>query len=253
METAVLIAERRIFAALRDHTFFSLGALNDLLREKCNELNRTAFQKVEGSRYTWWLREREKLKPLRMDRYDLAKWKKAKVNIDYHIAVDNHFYSVAYPHVGKQVEVRITESIVEVFSDGNRIAAHRRSYRPGAYTTDAKHRPKSHQEHLKWTPSRMIEWAATIGPATAGLIERILKSKPHPEQGYRSCLGVIRLAKGVGHTRMEQACRRALHYELTSYLHLKSILENHLEEEEESMSVPKAPSHHNLRGASYYK
>ena len=254
VETGVLIAQRRILAPLRDHTFFSLGALNEVLREKLDELNHAPFQKLEGSRYQWWLSEREQLGQLPSHRYDLARWKKATVNIDYHISVDNHFYSVPYQHVGKIVEVRLSESTLEVFLEGERIAAHRRSYRRGSYSTENKHRPKSHQKHLEWTPSRIIAWADSIGPATGKLVEAILKSKPHPEQGYRSCLGVIRLAKGVGAERMEQAARRALHYQLYSYQQVKSILENHLDETtEQEGSQIQAPWHPNIRGGSYYQ
>lgn len=254
VETAVQIAERRILAALRDHTFFSLSALNAVIREKLEELNAEAFQRQEGSRRDRWLQEREELRPLPPERYELARWRQGKVNIDYHVAVDNHFYSVPYHHIGKTVDVRLSESTVEVYLEGKRIAAHLRSFHRGGFTTEAKHRPKSHQAHLEWTPGRMIDWAAKIGPGTAQLVERILKSKPHPEQGYRSCLGVIRLAKAAGPERMEKAARRALHFDLCSYPQVKSILENRLEQEElETTESPTAPPHRNLRGPAYYK
>lgn len=253
-ETGVQIAQRRILAALRDHTFFSLGALNAVIREKLAELNQAPFQRQAGSRRERWLEERERLGPLPPEPYELARWSTAKVNIDYHVAVDHHFYSVPYQHVGAEVEVRLSEQTVEIYRDGRRIAAHPRSFLRGGFTTVADHRPKSHQAHLEWTPGRMVDWARTVGPATGELVARILQNKPHPEQGYRSCLGVIRLAKAVGAERMEKAARRALHFDLCSYSQLKSILENRLEQEElEPALSPSAPSHPNLRGAEYYQ
>ena len=253
-ESGVLIAERRVLAALRDHTFFSLAALNECIRERLAALNAEGFQKLDGTRRGRLEEERALFTPLPEHRYDLARWGKAKVNIDYHVAVDNHFYSVPYQYVGELVDVRRTESIVELYLDGQRIAAHPRSYYKGGFTTTDGHRPKSHQAHQQWTPQRMIDWAASIGPATAEVVCCILKSKPHPEQGYRSCLGIIRLAKAVGPQRMENACRHARHHELCSYPQIKSILENRLDQEHPALSPARsAPVHENLRGPDYYR
>lgn len=254
VETAVQIAERRILAALRDHTFLGLGDANGAIRQKLAELNVQPFQKLDGTRQSRLAEEQPHLRPLPAHRYDLSRWTNAKVNIDYHVAADNHFYSVPYQHVGATVEVRTTDSTVEIFRNGQRIAAHARSRKRGGFTTLAAHRPKAHQAHLDWSPSRLIHWAASVGPATREVVEHILQSKPHPEQGYRSCLGILRLAKGTGPERMEKASRRALRYGLCSYRQIKSILENRLEEEPQpSAPSQTAPEHPNLRGPGYYR
>jgi transposase len=134
------------------------------------------------------------LQPLPSTPYDLSEWSKARINIDYHCVFDKNFYSVPYSLVQELVEIRSTPTTVEIFHNGQRVASHPRSHRNGETITNREHRPKSHQAHLEWTPSRMVSWAATIGPHTARLFERILEEKPHPEMGYRSCLGIIRLS-----------------------------------------------------------
>jgi transposase len=255
VETAVQIAQRWIIARLRDHKFFSLVVLNDTIRRLLDDFNTQAFQKLEGSRRSQYdEQERDKLIPLPQEAYRLASWSKAKVNIDYHVTVDKHHYSVPYRYVQKEVEVRRTESTVEVYCAGQRIAAHMRSWQPGRYTTSAKHRPKSHQAHLEWTPSRLIDWAGTLGSCCGAVVEKILTEKPHPEQGYRSCLGILRLSKGFGHQRLEAACRRALHHQTCSYQSIQSILENGLETQELDEPPERiVPSHRNLRGQNYYQ
>jgi transposase len=220
------------------------------------KLNAKPFQKLEGSRNTWF-EEMEKglLLPLPAQPYELATWTKAKVNIDYHAAVDNHFYSVPYSLIHQQLEVRLTEHTVELFHDGKRVAAHRRSHQPGKFTTLDEHRPKAHQRYLEWTPSRIVEWARKIGPKCGQLVEHILASKPHPEQGFRSCLGIIRLGKGVGEVRLEAACGRALRFGTCSYRSIKSILETGLDRQEtmEPELPLNSPAHENVRGQNYYR
>jgi len=255
VETAVQIAQRWILGRLRDHTFFSLVAVNDTIRMMLVELNAQPFQKLEGCRRdVYEQQERDKLIALPQEPYRLASWSKAKVNIDYHVTVDRHHYSVPYRYVQREVEVRRTESTVEVYCEAQRIAAHVRSWQPGRYTTTAKHRPKSHQAHLDWTPSRLIDWAGKLGVCCAAVVEEILKNKPHPEQGYRSCLGILRLGKGFGHQRLEAACRRALHHQSCSYQSVKSILENGLETQElDDPPERTVPIHRNIRGEKYYQ
>jgi transposase len=169
------------------------------------------------------------------------------------VAVDNHFYSVHYSLVHQQVDVRLSPHTVELFQAAKRIAVHVRSHQPGRFTTLEEHRPKSHQKYLQWTPGRMVEWAQTIGPQCAKLVETILEDRPHPEQGFRSCLGIIRLGKAFGNSRLEAACLRALHFHTCSYTSVKSILEKQLDAQalEQDLPLP-SPAHENLRGGPYY-
>jgi transposase len=254
VEGGVLIAERQILAALRDQRFFAVGEVNQAMAPLLAKLNEQPFQKLEGSRNSWFeTLERGQLLPLPTTPFVLGTWSQAKVNIDYHVAVENHFYSAPYQLIHQQVDVRVTEHTVEFFHHGKRVAAHRRSALPGRPTTLEEHRPKSHQKHLQWTPSRILEWVGTIGPECVQVVERIMAERPHPEQGYRSALGIIRLAKAVGHPRMEAACRRALHFDTCSYTSLKSILQNNLEAQPLEPELPlSSPTHENLRGSPYY-
>jgi len=254
VETGVQIAERQILAALRDHRFFSVLELNQAMVPLLARLNAQPFQKLEGSRDSWHETvEKGRLLPLPSSLFELALWSKARVNIDYHVVVENHYYSVPHGLVNQPVDVRLAARTVEFFQAGKRVAAHARSGEPGRFTTLEEHRPKSHQRYLEWTPGRMVEWAQTIGPDCAKLVETILEDRPHPEQGFRSCLGIIRLGKAVGPSRMEAASRRALHYHTCSYASVKSILEKRLEAQAWEEDPPAlSPAHENLRGGPYY-
>ena len=258
VEAAVQQVERRIIAVLRDQRFFSLAELNVAIRRELTTLNNRPFQKLPGSRATVFAElDRPALQPLPATRYELAVWRKAKANIDYHVQVDWHNYSVPYRFTNQPVEVRLTIRTVEIFQRGQRIALHQRSHQRGGFTTDPAHRPKSHQCHLDWTPTRLIGWAQTaVGPQCAAAVRSILEHKPHPEQGYRACLGLIRLNRHYGSTRLEQACQRARLLDVCSYPSIKSILDTKLE----TQPVPAPPvvtavlvTHDNLRGASYYQ
>jgi transposase len=230
VEAGVLVVARWILAALRKRTFFSLGEVNAALAELLAGLNERAFRKREGSRRTLFESlDRPALKPLPAERYQHGEWKKARVNIDYHVEVDRHWYSVPYQLTQQEVEIRATATTVEVFHKGIRVASHVRSPVPHQHSTRPEHRPKAHQRYLAWTPSRIVEWSARIGPATAQLVERILASNRHPEQGYRSCLGIIRLGQQYPQPRMEAAAQRALAMHACRYQSLKAILENHLD------------------------
>jgi len=255
-EAGVLMAQRWILAALRNRTFFSLEELNQAIREKLTLLNNRKFQKLDTSRAELFKAiEKPALKPLPAQPYEFARWKKATVNIDYHIEYERHCYSVPYQLVREQVELRITASIVEVLFKNKRVASHRRSYRKGGFTTDKAHRPKSHQKYLEWTPSRIIRWAGENGPHTRQLVTQIIESKPHPEQGYRSCLGIIRLAKKYSPQRLEAACRRALSIKAFSYKSVNSILKNKLDQQALPFEEPaptKTVPHPNIRGSGYY-
>lgn len=254
VETAVQIAERQILAALRDQRFFSIGELNQAIAPRLARINTQPFQKLEGSREQYFQQiEKSQLLPLPEHPFTLATWLEATVNIDYHVAVEKHFYSVPYELVHQTLDVRLTATTVELFRAGKRVAAHPRSYQTGLFTTLEEHRPKSHQKHLEWTPGRLINWAQTVGPNCARVVEQILKDRPHPEQGYRSCLGIMRLGKAFGRQRVEAACVRVLHFGTCSYTSIQSILKNNLDTQALEQELPLAsPTHANLRGSPYY-
>jgi len=253
-ETGVLIAERQILAALRDHTFFSVAGLNQTLAPLLAQLNAQRFQKLEGSRDSWFdAYEKSKLQPLPTTAFELATWSKAMVNIDYHVVVEKHYYSVPYSLIHQTLEVRLSPSTVELFQQGKRVALHRRSFRPGRFTTLDEHRPKAHRKHLEWTPGRIVDWARKTGPACAQLVQQIMEERPHPEQGFRSCLGIIRLGKATGDQRLEAACQRALHFGTCTYRSVESILKHRLDQQPLEPELPlNPPDHANVRGRSYY-
>ena len=253
-EVGVQIAERQILAALRDRRFFSVGELNTAIQPLLTQLNAQPFQKLEGSRNSWFeTLEKGRLLPLPATAFELATGSRAKVNIDYHVVVEKPFYSAPYPRVHQRLDVRLTDQTVELFQHGKRVAAHVRSGLSGRFTTLEEHRPKSHQRYLEWTPSRILEWVQTIGPDCAKVGAQILTERPHPEQGFRSALGIIRLGKALGHDRLEAACRRALYFGTCSYTSLKSILQNNLDAQPLEPELPLAsPLHENLRGSPYY-
>lgn len=257
-ESAVLLAERWILAALRNHTFFSLAQLNGAIAQKLTELNNRPFQKLESNRSQLFETiEKPALKPLAQRPYEIGFWKKATVNIDYHIEADRHFYSVPYQLVGKKVEVRLSAHTVEVLFKNKRVASHRCSRRKGGFTTVAGHMPEPHQKYLEWTPSRIIKWASETGLNTKALVSKILTSRAHPQQGYRACLGIMRLGKRYSPQRLEAACTRALSIRAYSFKSVESILKNGLDQQPLPNDQPKLKliplDHHNVRGKHYYQ
>jgi len=256
VESAVFMAERWILAALRNHTFFSITALNRAIAEKLQDMNSRKFQKMDGTRRSLYETiDRPALRPLPSSPYEYAEWKKARVNIDYHIEIDGHYYSVPYQLVKEQVEVRFTATTIEVLFKNRRVATHPRSYKRGAHTTLAEHMPKAHQKYLEWTPSRIMDWAGKNGPNTRDLASCIMENRKHPEQGFRSCLGIMRLVKRYSSERVEAACCRALHLKAYSYKSVESILKTNLDKQElpESSSPDKPIIHYNIRGREYYQ
>jgi len=254
VESAVLQAERWILAPLRNRTFHSLGEANRAIAERLEWLNGRKMKGMDASRSELFGDvDLPAMNPLPSDPYEFAIRKDARVNIDYHIDVEGHLYSVPYQLTREKVEVRLTDSTVEVFHRGKRVASHPRSFAKGLATTTNEHRPASHKAYLEWTPSRVIAWAQETGPATAELVEEIMKAKPHPEMGYRSCMGIIRLAGKFGPERAEAACRRALACRAISYQSVKSILKSGLDRvEEQDDERPAIPEHDNVRGPDYY-
>jgi transposase len=256
VETAVLCAERWILAALRNHKFFSLAQLNKAIAEKLIEFNNRKFNKLDTTRRALFeTLDQPTLKPLPHQPFEYCEWKKTRVNIDYHIEFDGYFYSVPYQLARQQVDVRATAGTIEVLFKNRRVAGHQRSYRRGGFTTLAEHMPKAHQKYLEWTPSRIIRWAGKNGPNTQQLVSLVLQSKPHPQQGFRSCLGIIRLAKQYCPERLEAACRRAIAIRGYSYKSVESILKHGLDQHclpEQSGNGAKPIVHPNIRGKQYY-
>ena len=257
VESAVLNAERRILAVLRDQRFFSAGELNGAVERALKDLNERPFQKMPGNRRTLFEEiEQAALRPLPATRYELATWTKAIVNIDYHIQVDWHLYSVPYRLVKQPMEVRLTRGTVEVFHQGARVAMHPRSLLRGKATTDPMHRSPAHDAHMNWTPDRLMEWAGnTIGENGRQVAAGIMKSHVYPERGYRGCLGLIRLARRYGPERTERACLRAVQADACSFRSVDSILKTGLDRQalNPEAETPVAGSHENVRGADYYR
>ena len=226
VEAGVLLVTRWIIAALRHHTFFSIEELNARIKELLERLNTKKFRKLNSTRRELFETiEKPCLKPLPTARYRYIDFKRATVNIDYHVDVADHYYSVPYYLRGKKVEAFVTVDTVEIFLNTQRIVTHQRSFKKRGYTTVAEHMPKAHQQHLDWTPSRIIQWAEQTGSATAKLVETILTTRPHPQQGFKSCLGILRLGKKYSPERLEAASTRAVHIKAYSYKSIKSMLE----------------------------
>ena len=256
VEAGVLVAERWILAALRNRTFFSLAEANQAIRERLRWLNERPFTKLDGSRRSLFeALDRPAMRPLPRARYEYAVWKTATVNVDYHVEVERHYYSVPYQLVGQHCDVRVSATTVEIFFKARRVASHLRSGRHGHHTTEAAHMPAAHRRYAEWTPSRIVRWAEQTGPATAALASEILRSRPHPEQGYRSCLGILRLGRRYGVERLEAACARALAVHGFSYRSVESILRTGLDQQPLPGAAPDVPlaPHANVRGATYYR
>ncbi len=256
VESGVLVAERWIAAALRNRTFFSLAEANAAIAERVAWLNDRPFKKLEGSRASLFAElDKPALRPLPPTPYEYATWKGAKVSIDYHVEWERHYYSVPYQFVGERADVRASARTIEVFVRGRRVASHLRSAAVGRHTTVPAHMPESHRRHLEWSPSRIVAWGEQAGPATGALVAAILASRPHPEQGFRSCLGIIRLGRRHGEARLEAACARALAVGALSYRSVDSILRTGLD----GVPLPGPPpvratrSHPNVRGPGYYE
>jgi transposase len=255
VENAVLLVERWILAALRHHKFFSLAELNESIGTLLERLNNRPFRKRDGTRASLFAAlDRPALQPLPAQRYVIADWKTVRASIDYHVEIDHHYYSVPYQLSGQQLEARFTSATVEIFQSGKRIASHLRSFSPYRHTTVKEHMPKSHQAHLEWTPSRLIRWAETVGEATAQVVQMVLEKKPHPEMGYRACMGIISLGKTYSNPRLEAASKRALELGACSYQSLKSILRRSLDRQTTLPLEPErtGPRHENVCGAHYY-
>ena len=253
-----------ITAALRNEQFFSLSELNRAIRQKLEEFSRRPFQKKEGSRYEIFRDEElPLLAPLPATPYELAEWKQATVQFNYHISFAGMLYSVPHEYIKRKVDVRVTDKTIEIFYNHNRIASHRRLYgRKGQYSTVTEHMPTSHQQYLEWNGDRFRKWAERIGSSTHQVVDAILTSKRVEQQSYRSCMGLLKLADKYSADRLEAACRKALSFTATpSYKSIKNILDTGNDQAEVSDKGQTTGSHtesgkssHALtRGADYYR
>ena len=257
VELAVQITERWVLARLRHQRFYGLAPLNAAIGELVRLLNDKPFQKLDGSRRSWFERlDRPAMRALPPAPFEYAEFKRARISrLDYHVEFNRHYYSVPHALVGQEVELRVTQSTVEVLFRNRRIASHRRSFQRGGYTTVPEHMPASHRAHREWTPQRLIHWAGTIGTATQTVVTHILETKAHPEQGYRACLGMLALERKYSRQRLEAACARAVQIRALSRKSVLSILESGLDREplQQSLEIDAAlPSHPNVRGSKYY-
>lgn len=248
-----------IIAALRKEQFFTIAELNAAIKVKLEEFNQRPFQKKEGSRYELFRDEELPfLAPLPAARYELAEWKQATVQFNYHISVDGMLYSIPYEYIGKKVDVRITGTVIEVFYNQNRIASHRRLYgRKNQYSTVTEHMPKDHQFYLEWNGDRFRKWAERIGEDTAKVIDAILRSKRVEQQSYRACMGLLKLADKHSPAKLEEACRIALSYtQSPSYKSISNILaasQKDGPDAPDSNDAAHNNSHGITRGAGYYR
>lgn len=256
VEVGVQVVERWILARLRHQRFFSLVELNRAIAALLDDLNQRPFKKLPGCRRSaFQALDAPALKPLPAQPMVLAQFKPARVNIDYHVAYEGHYYSVPHQHVGAAVELRITANTLEVLLRRQRIAAHALSARVGGFTTVAEHMPASHRAHRQWTPAKLAAWGQRIGAATGAVVRWQMEHRAHPEQGYRSCLGLMRLAREYGNERLEAACARALSIRAPRYRSVKSILACGLDRQDGTLlsDVPAPmPAHDNVRGPGYY-
>lgn len=251
VENGVLQVERWVMAPLRNRLLVGLDGARTAVLEQLDKLNDRPFQKMAGSRSSVFEElDKPALQPLPSSRWVKAEWKELKVHIDYHVEVDKYYFSVPYQHIGKLMDVKVTATMVEIFYNGRPIAAHARSR--NRYTTRPEHMPSSHREHLRWSPPRVVLRAKEIGPHVSQLVDRLLAEKIHPEQGYRPCLGIVRLADKYGSDRLEAACKRALAYSAVSYKSVKSILEKGLDRVAETPARDEPIEHANIRGHQAY-
>jgi transposase len=252
VENAVQQVERWVLAPLRDRTFFGLEEANAAIAEGIHWLNARTMKAAGASREQLFEEEdRPAMRKLPSGRYSFADWKRAKVGPDYHVEFERRLYSVPFGLVGKHVDIRAGAGTLEVFLGGKRVASHLRCIgrRP---STDPSHMPEGHRRHAEWTPERIVRWAAESGPLAGRFIEAMLAARVHPEQAFRSCLGVIRLGESHGRDRLERACAKALELGAFSYRSLKSILDKNLEEAPPQEPLPSMGEHGNIRGGDYY-
>jgi len=257
VEVAVQVVERDVLAPLRKQTFFGIDELNEAMLPLIDAINDRVMRAYDASRRTLFESiDRPAMRELPAERYEYAEWTRARVAPDYHVTVDKHHYSVPFRLIGRQLDVRQTARTIELFDRGERVAAHARSFARGSHTTLAAHMPSAHRRHAEWTPERIERWAAgEAGDHAARVVRQIMADMPHPEQGFRAALGVIRLGKRYGSERLERACQRALAVGAVRFRSIENILKSGLDQqplEADSARVIAMPRHPNIRGGSYF-
>ena len=255
VEVGVLIASRWILAVLRNRIFYSMEEMRIAVAELLEKLNHRQMRRLKKSRRELFEEiERAAMKPLPVRPYEYAEWTRPRVDLSYHVAHDDHFYSVHFSLIGEQLDLRATETTVEIFRRGTRIESYQRSYLKGKYTTLKHHMPRAHIDQVEWTPERLTDWARQTGPHTVALLEAIMASKAHPQQGFKACLGILRRAKEFPAQRVERAAARALHFQMLNSGSIASILKNNLDTLPLPGDEPQQalPLHENIRGGRYY-
>ncbi len=255
VEGSVLLVQRWILARLRNRRFFSLAELNRAITELLLDLNNRPFKKLPGCRRSAFQSiDAPALKPLPAARFVISRFKAAKVNIDYHVEYQGHYYSVPHRLVGAKVDLRITGLLLECFASNQRVASHAVSALKGKFTTTPDHMPASHRAHLEWTPAKLITWGQRIGVSTAAVVTWQLEHRPHPEQGYRACLGLLALVRRYSAERLEAACTRAMAIRAPNLRSVTNILKSGLDRQPSLFPATDSPviEHENVRGADYY-
>jgi len=256
VESAVLIVERSVLAPLRNQTFLSIADANEQITRLVDKLNDRPMQGLDASRRELLERvDRPALRQLPRERWQYAERRVAKVGPSYHVKVDGHHYSVPHALGGERVIVRASARTIEILHDSRRVTSHPRSYVKNGYTTTAEHMPSTHRHRAKWTPERMLRWAASTGPHTERFVEQLMNSKTHPEQGFQAAQGIMRLARQCGDERVEAACQRALIAGACSYKSIATILERGLDRQplpDPAAPTRALPAHSNVRGSDYY-
>lgn len=253
VEAGVRFAQSYILGRLRHQTFFSLGEVNAAIAVMLGRINGRVMRRLGVSRQDLFASvERPALKPLPETDYEFAEWRLARVGLDYHVEVQSFLYSVPHSLIREQVDVRITTRTIEVFHRGRRVAAHQRRYGGRRHGTDPDHMPSAHRRYAEWTPERFRRWARSIGPSTEGLVVAVLANRPHPEQGFRTCLGVLRLFKGIDPARAESVSARAVEIGALNYKSIASILANKLDRNTRETESAAVIDHPNVRGPGYF-
>lgn len=255
VESGVQSVEERVLAPLRNRQFFSLSEMNAAIRPLLAAMNQRKMQNRDHSRQDLFIElDQPALRPLPLHRYEIGLWSHARVSVDYHVSIDERFYSVPYRLLKLQVDARTSGNVVEIFHKGQRVASHARLTKKYGYSTQNEHMPDSHKTYAEWTPERVNVWLQQIGESTRKVGEAILASRPHPQQGFRACFGLVRLSEAYGAERVEAACRKAIAICSPSYTSVKAILKNNMDRLPDRPSEPETSpiEHSNVRGSLYY-
>jgi transposase len=253
VEAGVRLAQTYILGRLRRHTFFSLAECNAAIATAVERLNAHPMRRLGVSRRELFESiERPALRPLPAEDYEYAEWRLARVNLDYHVEAEGFLYSVPHALIREQVDVRVTSHTVEVFHRGQRVAAHQRRFGGRRHGTDPDHMPRAHRRYAEWTPERFRRWARAIGPHTEGLVIAVLANRPYPEQGFRTCLGVLRLYRGLDPARAEAVSARAVAIGALTHKSIASILAHNLDRAPPQAGSAAVIDHPNVRGSRYF-